>query len=83
MNSEKDVLFKECIDSYMKMKKSFDFVEILEQSQQNLGAEIQKYYCIKDGEMTIDVDFQTLENIIINNMKQIAKALEKYNCVKE
>ncbi|HCL4455098.1 TPA: hypothetical protein N2D10_003124 [Clostridium botulinum] len=78
MNGEKDVLFKECIDSLTEMKKLADFEQILKESQQNLGAEIQKYYCAKDGEMTIDIDSQTLENIIINNMKQFAKAHENY-----
>lgn len=76
MSSRKDVLFKECINSLAKIEELSDVSESLKQNQQKLGVEIQKYYRVENGKIVIDIDSQTLENIITNNMEEVVEIFE-------
>lgn len=78
--NERKLLFREITDSLNEMRKLEVIEEKMKENQQKLGAEIQKYYYIKekDKKMMIDIDSQTIENIISNNMKELWEVFEDF-----
>ncbi|EKS4345046.1 hypothetical protein QB607_003049 [Clostridium botulinum] len=78
--NERKLLFREITDSLNEMRKLEFIEEKIKENQQKLGAEIQKYYYIKekDKKMMIDIDSQTIENIISNNMKELWEVFEYF-----